>query len=271
MNMAKELVKATTTALVAPTYDYGEDAGEGFLHGAGDMTMPFLAVLQTNSPQLQEIDGAKAGQIFNTVTREVSNSAVVLPVHKRIAYVEWVPRDNGGGFVAVHEPNSKAVTDAIAANGGKRFGKIPIGSNELVETHEVYCLLLDDAGEEPIGFALIAFTSTKIKASKAWYTSMQMLLGPKGPDGLRRPPPTFAVKTRLKTKPDKNKKGQNFFNVVLTPYAESWASSLIDPTSPLFAAAKQFRDTVIGGTVKATYDKMSSDDSEESTASDPPF
>lgn len=84
------------------------------LHGAGtsqaadDVLMPFIYVLQTNSPQCdkndeQHIEGAEPGMFMRTDTKEVFQELILQPCafYKRVN--EWVPRDDGGGFIASHE------------------------------------------------------------------------------------------------------------------------------------------------------------------------
>ena len=70
--------KEEAGALALPGgYNYGDDAGSGWENtGTEDFTIPFLAILQSMSPQVQEteaefIEGAKAGMLINTATQEL--------------------------------------------------------------------------------------------------------------------------------------------------------------------------------------------------------
>jgi len=56
----------------------GKNAGTGFenVTGAEDLALPFLKVLSPSSPELNKskgkyIEGAQAGNIINTVTKEI--------------------------------------------------------------------------------------------------------------------------------------------------------------------------------------------------------
>ena len=106
--MTKQEVAKTAPAGAVATYDYGGDQGAGFEDTSGsDLSVPFLGILQSNSPQVEDKDptGSEPGMLFNTVTRELVSSedgVVFLPCHKETAYVEWVPRNKGGGFVGLH-------------------------------------------------------------------------------------------------------------------------------------------------------------------------
>lgn len=236
------------------TYDYGTDAGAGFEGTqATDLSIPFLAILQSNSPQVESNspDGSKAGMLFNTVTRELIPGAeglVFQPCFKEDCYVEWVPRDAGGGLVGRHDAGAEIVKKAVA-KAKTRFEKLKTedGKHDLVETHYVYGLVLDSSGEKPLGFAVISFSSTKIKPFRDWFTAMYMLVGK---------PPIFANRARIKTVQQTNKKGQKFYNFQVDPFQTDWRSSLIDPAAnkELLEAGKNFRDKVMSGAAKAAFE-----------------
>ena len=66
-----------------------------------DLSIPFLNVLQPNSPQVVKNDpvDARAGMFYNTVTHELTDGTeglVFLPCHKvGPKWVEWIPRSHG--------------------------------------------------------------------------------------------------------------------------------------------------------------------------------
>ena len=252
--------KSTAVAKKEPAgavaaYDYGQDQGAGFENMTNaDLSIPFLSVVQSNSKIIteEEREGAKAGMFYNTVTRELvdgEKGLVVVPVHTDTMYVERVPFDDGGGFIANHETGSDFVKAAIAANDGNRFGKIPCGPNnahELIETHYVYVLILDDTGERALGFAVIGFSSTKIKPKRDWYTAMRLLQGP---------PPIFANRARVKTSKE-SKNNQTYHNIRVEPLKDTWLESLINPQSEaaLLTEAKNLGEMVAEGTAKAAFE-----------------
>lgn len=246
---------------LAVVHDYGDMAGQGFEGtSAKDLSIPFINVLQPMSKALEEKDGAAAGQLFNTVTGELIDGEAgitFLPCHKELAFVEWVPLDDGGGFVGIHAPDSDVVKQAIAANDGKRFGALKVGSNELVETHYVYGLLLNEDGTETQSFAVIAFTSTKIKPCRDWFTSMYTIKGQ---------PPLFANRAKIKTVKQKNK-AHTFYNLKIEPLKDKWTTSLINPATEgnLLQEAKAFKEMVVSGMAKAAFDQQ---DATDATAKD---
>jgi len=208
--------------------------------------VPFISILQSNSPQVEEKDpvGAEAGKLFNTVTKELYDEVVVIPVHRESAFVEWIPRTKGGGFVAMHDPEGEVVQNAVKENNGSRV-KLKLGENDLVETHYVYALVLDPAGSEVQGFAVIAFKSTAIKPYRELLTSLYMLKGK---------PPIFANRVRLQTTKQKNEKG-TYYNYKISPLRESYAASLINPAEErsLLQEATAFRDQVLNGLARADF------------------
>lgn len=258
----KEVAKKEETALAAGTFNYGEMAGVGFEGTKGsDLSIPFINLLQSNSPEVEEgqVEGAKPGQLYNTVTGELAESVTFLPVHKEEAWVEWVPRIKGGGFVAMHDPAGELVQDLIKANGGSRIppkgsdGKrisFKHGENEVIETYYVYGLILNEEGTEVESFAVISFSSTKIKPYRDWLTSMYLIKGK---------PPMFANRAKLRTVKQKNEAG-TFFNFSINPLKETWAKSLIDPSSEsaLLQEAVSFRDMVLSGVARADFSQQQS-------------
>ena len=251
----KEVAKKKNNE-VAAMADYGEDAGSGFeTTDTSELSIPFLGILQSNSPQVEDEDpvGAKSGMFFNTVTRELisgTDGFVFLPVHKDRQYVEWVPREKGGGFVGMFAPDADEVKKAISNNNNNRYGKLAVGDNDLIETYYVYGLLLSEDGSETVGFGVISFTSTKIKPCRDWFTSMYTLKGRA---------PLFANRARFTTAKQKNDKG-TFYNFRIDPLGDSWASSLINPTdqAELLEEARDFRKMIMSGMATANYDSEKS-------------
>lgn len=243
-----EVAKVEETA-IATVPDYGDDAGKGFENTTkDDMSIPFIQVLQSNSPQLKdEADGgigARQGELHNTVTNTRypgKEGLVLVPATTQHVHVEWKPRETGGGFVGIHD-NTSPVVQAK----GKTFGKHRLeNGNDLIETFYIYGILLD--GEEVVGPVVIPFSSTKIKAYKDLMTRLNtvQINTPRG----KRNPPLFSHRLRMTTFADKNAKG-DFYNVRLDSAAGNFVEGLLPPSHPGFLAAKQLRDMVNGGSVK---------------------
>lgn len=267
---------ATTGGGVPATYDYGDDAGSGFEGTSGsDLSVPFLGILQSNSPQVEDQDptGAASGMLFNTVTRELidgETGVCFLPCFKEgPVWVEWIPRINGGGFVGMHDPESDAVKNGeqiMHPETGKPTRKLRHGENELVETFYIYGLILDETGAETMGFAVISFTSTKIKPYRDWITAMYTLKGK---------PPIFANRAFVRTTKQKNDAG-TFYNFRIDPLADTWRDSLINPAEQghLLTEAKEFAEMVKSGMARAAFETENSADgagNPSADGEDPPF
>lgn len=261
-----------TTALAAPAptgetamaaYEYGDDAGLGRENqDTNDNLIPFLTPLQALSKILSK-DRAKfqPGMLLDSVTEEVydgGKGVLFVPATTRRYFVEWTPRDKGGGFRGLHEPESRAVQDALAAHAarGGEFGKIKLGENDLVETFYVYAALVDE--HQPIGMAVMAFKKAMIKSYKRWNASTLKVLVP-GPGGRKVSPPLFAHLSRIRTVFDKRPQGE-FYNVILEPANGDAMSSLLAPRDPRYQAAKQVYELVMSGAAKVNYDQESSGD-----------
>jgi len=250
-----DIVKPEGGALAMP--DFGAFAGMGFENQTSqDMAIPFLAVLQALSPQVQESDptyipGAKPGDLINTVTGElIQRPATFVPCYTEHVYVEWVPRDAGGGFVAVHGYNSEVVVSAKAKAEKFNELKTPEG-NDLIETFYVYGLLLDapdaQSSSTPI---VIAFTSTKIKVYKALMTKLRTIKGN---------PPLFAFRLAITSVDAKNKKNQPYKNFKITPVGATLFDSANLPGTPfagLLEEGKALVEAIKGGLARAAVESQ---------------
>ena len=278
----KEKTVAKTKAtdkpqLPAAVLDYGDDAGAGYEgQTAKDLSLPWINVLQDLSPQVKDKNSHyKTGMLFNTVTNEGidgEKGLVIIPAHKRRVFVEWVPRDNGGGFVAVHEPESDVVAKALSASTA--FGKYSYKGNDLVETFELYFLILDEEdleSEVPIGFGVMAISSKKIKPFKDWTTSLALVNYRKW--GIAKQPPIFANRVKLSTFTDKHK-NYLFENVKFQPLVPDTEevpgilSSLIGKDTPLYVEAKNLREMVKSGIAKVDYTQQTQETNTEEEADD---
>jgi hypothetical protein len=134
MSMTEESKEvAAAPSQVPMVVDYGADAGAVVEDVTREeVRIPILRVLQSNSPQCKPIaagglSGAAAGMIFNTATQEAwrggDDGVLLIPVHRDHNYIEYVPRDAGGGFVAIHEPGYELIPLLHAVHG--RFGRQP--------------------------------------------------------------------------------------------------------------------------------------------------
>ena len=256
----KEVATVQPTGGAVATFDYGDAAGAGFENqDSSFQQVPFISILQSISPEVTaENSELKAGMIYNSVTQEAikgSDGMLLVPALVERVFVEWVPRENGGGdgagFVGIHQPDSEVVRAAQERADPKNRNalKTPEG-NQLVETFQMYATTCDEKGD-PTGAAIIPFTSTKISPFKAWSSKINQF--PHRKYGMKGQPPLFAHLTRMTTVKTKNKKGE-FYVVALTPAKEGHVlESLLGPDNEAFQQAFQLYTSVKSGQAKANY------------------
>lgn len=141
--------------------------------GANDIQVPYLNILQKMSPQVDEdspdyIEGCKAGMLFQSVNKYRWNSdegVEIIPVAYQRHVIEWVPREQGGGLVAVH-PMS-IMNDVDWALNDKNIPVRDDNGNLLVDTaqHVVMYRSLISGKFEP---AMVSMKSTNHKKSRLW-------------------------------------------------------------------------------------------------------
>lgn len=227
---------------------YEEDSGAGFENADRDSySIPFISILQSGSPQVKKSDGAyikgaEEGFLFNSVSQEIisgDQGIEVIPAYFTRRFLEWIPREagGGGGLVGEHLPSDPIVT--TATRDAKNQLVLPSG-NILVDTRTHYVLVVaaDGSGYTP---ALISMSSTQVKKSRQWMTRMESIKF-KNAQGLMFTPPMFSHMYRLTTVPESNDQG-------------SWYGWKVDTVGPvedpaLYSAARAFRDAVKAGEAK---------------------
>lgn len=252
MAKGKEVEQPRTGTSVAGVHDYGEMGGAGFEDvKSTDLAIPFLTLLQTNSPAVEEEKG-KPGQYLNSVTGDIYDSIPFQPVLLQEVWVEWVPRTRGGGIIELHAPDSELIRAILEENNGQRIPpkgadgrRQPFmnGDNEVVETHYIYGNILNDEGTDIDGFGLLSFSSTKIKPYRGFVTAMRLMKGS---------PPIFAFRAKIGAAKQKNESG-TFFNYDIRPLGADWSISLIDPSEQrhLLDAGIELRKMIQSGQAKA--------------------
>ena len=258
-----ELVTTEATPVSVSAYEE-EDFEAGFEDfTADDVSVPFLAIFQKGSPQVEEdnpkyVKGAKAGMLFNTASGAMyegkETGVCVIPVHRTRQYIEWIPKDDGGGLVAVYEPDAPEVTAVLGRE--RQYGKVAIHEgNELVETFSVFALCV--AADGTFERVIISFASSQIATYKRWMTKAQNVTV-LTPDGRRRIPPMFAHRYRLGTVFHQKKENTWFKFTIEFDHGDARGSRL-SPNSELYHAAKAFRSLVTAGRITAAYEQSGAD------------
>lgn len=175
----------------------------GQAESQSELAVPFLAIAQKTSPQVNKrdgkyIEGCDPGCLFNSVTLEMKNPEkdeyfTVIPITHITRFVEWVPRESGGGYVG--QTNEKP-------RGLKKNDKgqdVNDAGNIINET--VYHLCLDAENGMLI---IIACASTNLGASRQWMTK-RMAARING-----KLPPAFFRKWKVNVSYKQNEKGDWF-------------------------------------------------------------
>lgn len=259
------VAKTATTSTDLATLDYGQHAGQGWEDvNADDLSIPFINLLQALSPEVNAeegdvefVEGAKAGAFVNTVTRELHEDVSFVPCHLDHCFVEWVPRKEGGGFVARHEIDSDVVRDAKARSEDGIRLTVPVEGqkipNDLLNTYYLYCLILDEDGEQATGMAVISFNITKVKPFKQFLTRLRTIRG-----GAKIP--LFAHRARMSSARTKNAAGESYYIPTFAPAVGStYQDSLLLPTNEahadILAQASEFAEQVRSGAAKPAEEK----------------
>ena len=262
--MTEELtVRSTGGAIAFPAdmlADMVENEGMGTEYAAAEKPMPYISVLQALSPQVQEqdaryIDNAKPGMIYNNLAKTVADVRVIngkpaplgIPVvfgyrHTKML-TEWVPRDNGGGFVAHHLPGSSVTKLARARKDGKAGLELPNG-NHLIETDYHYAMLASDPNNPQR--AIMALSSSGLRASRELIGFVDTYLPPKEL-GIAKAPlysMMFAVRTAIQTKKDKQWWGYEIHFMGLIPQVLGEAGTM------LYKAAKEYAIDIKEGNIR---------------------
>ena len=250
--------------------DMFEDGAEGAVFSADDLLIPRLQLAQKMSPELDEndakyIEGIKAGNFFNSVSRDIYTDIDVIPCHSRTSYTEWVPRDQGGGLVGEHDADSPAVKNTLTVEeDGKRRDVMESG-NELVIADEFYSFIVKEDGDyEPV---LISMKSTQRKVAKRWRTLISMNKARNPKTNQLQSVPIFSTLWKLTSVVEGNKKNEKYSN-----FAVQKIGPISTDKQDLYHAAKQFRESIIAGEVKAVQeeDAVSSKATADEKQSEPP-
>ena len=186
------------------------------------------------SPEVNErdanyVEGAKAGMIFNTVTKQAYDGVEgvnVIPCGYKREYVEWSDRGEGTSApVAIHSVESGIIKEAT--RGADYKDRLPNGN--YLENTASYFVMLDDMSQ-----ALITMKSTQLKVSRSW-NSMMNSIKLKGKNGMFTPA-AYSHVYNLSTVQQSNYKGTWF----------GWNVQKIGPVQDknLYESAKQFASSV---------------------------
>ena len=246
--MAKDITTKPNTDISPIMDDILNSAGEGIDYDTNELQIPFVRAIQALSPQIKKsdplfINGASQGDLFNTVTGEFwdgEEGIEVIPCYQETKYLEFVPREQGGGFVGEIEVDSPVLSQT---KRDRSVETLPNG-NQLVKSDQHYRLILNkDGSAQP---AIIDMKSSALKVSRRWKTQIAMFKI-KDAKGEFKQPALIATRWRIKTMEESNELG-TWFNL------NGEKVALVD-TKALFNEAKNFRSSIMKGEAKAVVEE----------------
>lgn len=219
--MTTKKLSASSKEIVAAV-DWSQHEGRG-LEGTtkDDFKIPFLSILQAQSPQLKAIKEARAGMFLNTITNEVWSTVRVIPCGFQRVFVRWAPRAGGGGYKGQipydQVLDSKQPLQGLSVIQGQMLMDVPPGEknpfdekgkpryDHLADTRYHYCLAQGADGQWQQ--VLIGLASSQIKRSRHWMTLLSMRSGTK-PSGEVFTLPSYSHVYRISAAEEKNAQGE---------------------------------------------------------------
>lgn len=202
--------KETAKKEELPELDWMSHGGAGFEDvDQSDLGFPFLAIMQKGSPEIDEdndkyVEGLKVGDIILTTTKkkygDKNNPATVVPIGYKKAFVEWTPRDAGGGYVGTH---GQSILNQTTKNDK---GQDVLENGNIIVTTAYYMCFMYDEDENDWIKCVISMTSTQLKKSRQWLNVMSSHKMDDGKGG-KFLLPMFSHKYNLTTVPESNEKG----------------------------------------------------------------
>ena len=249
--MSKVAEKKESNVVAFDASVFEEDAGIGLGQlGQEDVALPFLKVLSRQDPILDDLDDAKAGDIYNTVTGQVwkgKEGISVVPCVYQRRYIEWAPRGTGTGApINIFTPDDDRPKTERSSEDNREYVVDGQGSY-LEETHQHFVVIIGDDGS--METALIAMKSTQLKKSRKW-NSMVQSRTMQGKNGMFTPP-RFSHVYALKTVSEENSKGS----------WHGWEISLNGPVEDanIYQSAKAFATSILAGEVNVKHQDESAD------------
>jgi hypothetical protein len=208
--------------------------------GQDDLALPFLKILSGLDPLLDELDEAKRGDLYNTVSGQIykgKEGVLLIPCAYQRRFIQWAPRGAGTGApIAIFDTAQDCPKTERSKDDNKDYVVGGDGSY-IEETHQHFVILVNDDGSAET--ALIAMKSTMLKKSRKWNSMIASatVQGKNGPFT----PPRFGFIYRAKTVMEENSKG-SWHNWELSREKQ------IDDAN-LFRRAKEFAASITSGDV----------------------
>lgn len=265
------------------------DAGAGTSSSVDDNIVPFVVLLQDLSPEVKKRDpayvqGAEVGMLLNRATKQLyasdpkqaEETGLPMLLFQHCAFdrcvVEWVPRVDGGGFVARHPLEGRTPEQTMGLLGGKQISdpndpgkkiwRTADGKHDLIDTryHFGHILSAEDGTIQP---AVLSFSSTGHTASREWMTMMNNFKLRNPRTGALVVAPAWSKWYTVGTRAKSNNKG-DFFVISVSD------GGLIEDAG-LRAAGKAMYASVTSGALRAAQEEGAMGAGDEGGGEDTPI
>ena len=246
---------------------YRSDAMTGAEFGRDDIAIPFIRVLQEESPQVKKrdpkyIEDAEAGMIFNTVTgrlyRESTNletrqpdakfpGVIIIPVAYTPSFVEWKP--DRGGFVADHGANADILKKT--RKGGKDNKEDVLQNGNTIARSGLYYVFIFDEVTGNVTEAAFALGGTGLTVSRKWNSNIKEVRFKDDKGSFC--PAMYAMSYRVATFWDTDHTAGDFFNYRISSYKKT--EELGPFGKQIVRAAAKFKKLIEDGGVKTAKDE----------------
>ena len=154
--------------------ELARDVDLGGKMGLQDIAVPYLYILQTNSPQCNPdhakyIKGSLSSMLYLSNLEKVYDGRdvglAVVPCYYERLINEWVPRNQGGGLVGSHDPDAEVVKTAKMKLVDEKEVLVLPNGHHMVETAYHYMLAYLPDGKVWVQ-TICPFKSTALKVSR---------------------------------------------------------------------------------------------------------
>jgi hypothetical protein len=241
-----------------------EEAGAGISTNPADFLIPMVYVLQPLSPQVLRdkpeyyMEGAEPGNIWlkNSLEDPLQGDVWFQPCYHYRKWVEWIPRKQGGGFVASYDHDGKQVPPASLKATQYRDPENPKalrwkinGANDLIDTQYYVGYILETDGTKPREY-IIPLSSTGHTFGKAMMSAAKNRLTPS-----QRQAPLWSSMYHIVTKMRSNQAGEWY--VLDFPDTAGNPDEVVKwVAQDQYLSGRRLRDAFEQGTVKADYENQ---------------
>ncbi len=218
-----------------------------------------MRIIQALSKELQKnhakyINEAEQGAFVNSATRKLYNGEkgfLAIPVSFGHRYMAWRPNNAGPAYDMGDDPEQ--FNKATPNDKGKRLDS---EGNELVDSLQFFVVLIDEESGE-WEMAVLNFSGSQARKARGWSTTIGNRMERNNGKLVR--PAIYFYSYKITTTPESNDQGSWYgFSIEEGPKVMDLANG-----REVFTAAKELRERITAGEVKAAAEDPNEDDDAE--------